>query len=257
MLSKVGYQVDVVGNGLEAMHALETIDYDLVLMDCQMPEMDGYEATALIRDPNSKVLNHKVPIIAMTANAMMGDREGCLAAGMTDYIAKPVDSRELRSKVEEIHGLQTVDEVELAVGATAVTVWDTEPPPTQQEGEAPDAPPVLDTVSALEMFDGDVSILLMMLSGVRQQMMSDRLEISSAITLNDHVKVKMVSHRLKGSVGQIGAVRARHVCAQMEAAAASGDSGVYDDLHQMLANELDALNPAIDAYLVKYSFDST
>jgi len=257
MLSKVGYQVDVVGNGLEAMHVLETIDYDLVLMDCQMPEMDGYEATALIRDPNSKVLNHKVPIIAMTANAMMGDREGCLAAGMTDYIAKPVDSRELRSKVEEIHGLQTVDEVELAVGATAVTVWDTEPPPTQQEGEAPDAPPVLDTVSALEMFDGDVSILLMMLSGVRQQMMSDRLEISSAITLNDHVKVKMVSHRLKGSVGQIGAVRARHVCAQMEAAAASGDSGVYDDLHQMLANELDALNPAIDAYLVKYSFDST
>ena len=68
---------------------MELIDYDLVLMDCQMPEMSGYEAAKVIRDPSSKVLNHLVPIIAMTANAMKGDRDLCIVAGMDDYLTKP------------------------------------------------------------------------------------------------------------------------------------------------------------------------
>jgi CheY-like chemotaxis protein len=95
MLNKLGYKADVVADGLEAVRALELINYDLVLMDCQMPEMDGFEATAMIRDVNSKVLNHDVPIIAITANAMKGDREDCIAAGMDDYLAKPVKQSEL------------------------------------------------------------------------------------------------------------------------------------------------------------------
>ncbi|MDD2367585.1 MAG: response regulator [Desulfuromonadaceae bacterium] len=95
ILGKMGYKADVVANGLEAVNALQLINYDLVFMDCQMPEMDGYEATAVIRDPASKVLNHKVPVIAMTANAMKGDREYCIEAGMDDYLAKPVKKEEL------------------------------------------------------------------------------------------------------------------------------------------------------------------
>ena len=82
ILGKLGYKVDVAPNGVEAVRALGLIDYDLVLMDCQMPEMNGFEATTMIRDPASNVLNHQVPIIAMTANAMKGDREQCIAAGI-------------------------------------------------------------------------------------------------------------------------------------------------------------------------------
>ena len=101
ILGKLGCKADVAANGLEAVRALELIDYDLVLMDCQMPEMDGFEATSLIRNPDSKVLNHKVPIIAMTANAMKGDREHCIEAGMDDYLTKPVKKNELNEILEK------------------------------------------------------------------------------------------------------------------------------------------------------------
>jgi CheY-like chemotaxis protein len=90
ILSKLGFHADTVANGKEAVKALEMIDYDLVLMDVQMPEMDGVEATRLIRNHNSKVINRNVPIIAMTAHAMKGDRERFLDSGMDDYISKPV-----------------------------------------------------------------------------------------------------------------------------------------------------------------------
>ena len=108
LLRKFGYPVDVASNGLEALNALSLIDYDLVLMDCQMPEMDGYDATKAIRNAHSNVRNHAVPIIAMTANAMSGDREKCLSAGMNDYLAKPINSQELLSKIEQFLAQPTI-----------------------------------------------------------------------------------------------------------------------------------------------------
>ncbi|MCK9566342.1 MAG: PAS domain S-box protein, partial [Methanothrix sp.] len=95
LLRKMGLQSDVVANGQEAVNALQTTPYDLVLMDCQMPEMDGYEATSKIRQQESKALNPCIPIIAMTALVMQGDREKCIQAGMNDFIAKPVLRRDL------------------------------------------------------------------------------------------------------------------------------------------------------------------
>jgi PAS domain S-box-containing protein len=100
LLEKSGYRADAVGNGKEAVTALEMDAYDLVLMDVQMPEMDGYEATGVIRDPQSKVQNHHVPIIAMTAHAMKGDRERCIEAGMDDYISKPIRAQKLAEVIE-------------------------------------------------------------------------------------------------------------------------------------------------------------
>ena len=101
LLKKLGYQADLVANGEEACLALEAVDYDLVLMDCMMPTMDGFESTARIRDAGSAVRNHGVPVVAMTANAMKGDREKCLGAGMDDYLSKPVQQDELAEILEK------------------------------------------------------------------------------------------------------------------------------------------------------------
>lgn len=90
-LTKSGYHVDVASNGREALEMLELNDYALVLMDCMMPEISGYEATTIIRNPASAVRNHTIPVIALTANAMREDQDNCLTAGMNDYIAKPIE----------------------------------------------------------------------------------------------------------------------------------------------------------------------
>jgi CheY-like chemotaxis protein len=100
-LRTLGYEPDVASNGIEAVTALEQREYDLVLMDCHMPEMDGFAATGVIRDPGSHVINHRIPIIAMTANDMKSDRERCLAAGMDDFLTKPVKVDALAAVVEK------------------------------------------------------------------------------------------------------------------------------------------------------------
>jgi len=100
LLKKFGVQVDLAANGREALHSLEQLPFDLVLMDCQMPVMDGYEATRQIRLEEAKVLNKDIPIIAMTANSMQGDKEKCLAAGMDDFISKPVNPSKLQEALK-------------------------------------------------------------------------------------------------------------------------------------------------------------
>jgi two-component system, sensor histidine kinase and response regulator len=95
LLEKMGYHIDCVSNGAEAVATLESVPYDAVLMDCQMPELDGYQATRVIREASHE--RRSIPIIAMTANAMAGDREKCLAAGMVDYVGKPIVREELEA----------------------------------------------------------------------------------------------------------------------------------------------------------------
>ena len=99
MLETMGFSAKVAQDGGVALQMLQQEAFDLVLMDDHMPNMDGYEATRRLRSADSGAVNPRVPVVAMTANAMKGDREKCLAAGMDDYIAKPIDSKELADKL--------------------------------------------------------------------------------------------------------------------------------------------------------------
>ena len=100
LLKKLGYSADAVDSGLKAVKLLESTPYDVILMDVQMPEMNGFETTRIIRNQESNVLNHDIPVIAMTAHALKGDRELCLEEGMNDYVSKPVEPQKLTEAIE-------------------------------------------------------------------------------------------------------------------------------------------------------------
>jgi CheY-like chemotaxis protein len=104
LIEKAGYHVDAVENGLQVVEALRVYDYDMVFMDVQMPELDGFEATEMIRSGKSGVRNPDIHIIAMTAHAMKGDREKCLECGMDDYISKPIKPQDLLKAILDHSG---------------------------------------------------------------------------------------------------------------------------------------------------------
>jgi len=106
MLRQLGHDITIAGNGREALDALAQDDFDLVLMDCNMPEMDGITATRLLRAGANRVRDANVSVIALTANAMDGDRELCLAAGMNDFLAKPVTIAALRQAIDRVRAMR-------------------------------------------------------------------------------------------------------------------------------------------------------
>jgi CheY-like chemotaxis protein len=106
LLAKMGHHVEIVANGRMALDRLEHTDFDVVLMDCQMPVLDGYEATRQLRLRSEERQKTRIPVVALTAYAMVGDREKCLAAGMDDYVTKPIREAELKAALERCKGLE-------------------------------------------------------------------------------------------------------------------------------------------------------
>jgi PAS domain S-box-containing protein len=234
MLDRSGYRADVAANGLEALDALYRIRYDAVLMDVQMPEMDGYEATAEIRRRESgRKDGLRTPIIAMTANAMHGDREKALDAGMDDYVPKPVRREDLDAVLER---------------------WVARSP-SEPEGEPlkdllgePSGDPLDSSILAdLRELEGDGEPdLLFELAEMFASDSALRIEaMKRAIAKGEPATVKQMAHALKGSSSNMGARRMASLCERLQIASASQDLAAVPEMLDLLELEFARVRTAL------------
>ena len=233
-LEKLGYRVDVSDDGEEAVEAVSRTNYAAVVMDVQMPNMDGYEATAEIRRRESGSGRH-TPVIAMTANALQGDRERALGAGMDDYVPKPVRAGELG---EVLRRWVSVEE-EPGTGES-----ETEPNGGNSNGNAALDPAVLEDLADLEE-DGGQSLVAELAGMFLQDADSHLNTLRKALDEDDANSVKEAAHALKGSSGSIGAWRVQEVCARLQEAIESGELHRTPELLGRLNKELERARPEL------------
>jgi two-component system sensor histidine kinase/response regulator len=228
ILKNFGYKTDVVSNGKKAVEAMERIPYDMVLMDCQMPQLDGYAATKEIRSSQSKVLNHKVPIIAMTANAMKGDREKCLAAGMDDYIPKPINTEKLL-KVIEKWLLKTNDGVQ----------------PENIPCRLEPVNTVFDRAGLIDRLLGDKDLAHEILDGFMADIPHKFNTLKEALDNEDALLIQEQAHSLKGASASVGAIALEKIAYQIELAGKAKDMIKAGSLISELENQFEALKKSL------------
>ncbi len=209
ILKKRGFQVEAIENGRLAVEKLTSETFDLVLMDLHMPEMSGLEATQIIRDPKSAVLDHQVPVLAMTANAIREVQTQCHQAGMNDYISKPFQSAELVAKV-----LQWTDMSDGPVrekpGPAKSDVSENKVTTAELDGC------VIAFDELVNRVMGDKEIAMELLTQAIERLPADVREIDKAIQAHDARQVAMTAHKLNGGAGNLAAEVLRDVCAQLE-----------------------------------------
>jgi CheY-like chemotaxis protein/HPt (histidine-containing phosphotransfer) domain-containing protein len=227
LLQKYGHTVVVAGDGQEALKIIESQPVDVVLMDIQMPRMDGFTATAAIREREKATGGH-VPIVALTAHAMKGDRERCLAAGMDTYVSKPLRAREL---------LQAI-----ALFFPAVAAEDVAPPAADESGSQA---AVFDPAHALARVEGDQQLLAKMIRLFFAQSEKVLLQIRSAVERGDGRALERAAHKLKGSITSFGDERASAAALRLELAGRNGEfAGAAQDIPG-LENEVARLRKAL------------
>lgn len=221
ILSASGYQCDVVPNGREAVERVASCDYDLVLMDMQMPEMDGVEATRTIRraTPTTSDGGKRIPIIALTANAMQRDRQRCLDAGMNDYLSKPLNPIELLNKVEALleEAKQVSGDVAAEIASPAVET--SHPLPT----DAASAVQLVDMESLVRRCMGNQAFAERLLGTFLGELPQQLRQLSEAAESGEFEVVARLAHTLKGSAGNASAVAVRQAAANLEQSAGGGD----------------------------------
>ncbi len=208
ILSKHGYRADVATNGAEAIELLAEKSYDLVLMDCQMPGMDGYEATREIRRQASQVLNPEIPIVAMTANVMPGDRQKCLDAGMNDYLPKPVDPNSLIAVIE---------------------TWLHEDNTTRTSLPAEPAKEILmdrmifNKQTLVDRLLGDEELAVDVVEAFLEDIPKQIAALQSALESGDARLVQRKAHLIKGAAGNVGALALHGISLETEQAGADSN----------------------------------
>ena len=229
LLESWGHKVETAENGRLAVEKLSDRRYDCILMDCQMPEMDGYEATRIIRQPDSPVQDHHVFIIAMTANAMPGDRERCLQSGMNDYVGKPFEESDLVRSLRRCHDENT--------RRTQPPDDPIIPPPVPTLVKTPSPvliPPAVPQAAAAQNANDDEPYFPARLVNLFLTETENRLnELSNALASSDKVLVHRITHTIKGSAGNFRARTLYETAAEMEGRARDGNlSGVWELLPQ-------------------------
>jgi PAS domain S-box-containing protein len=224
LLQKRGHTVTVASNGREAMALLKNVRFDLVLMDVQMPEMDGFEAAALIRKAEESTGKH-LPIIAMTAHAMEGDRERCLAAGMDGYVSKPIKVDDLFEAIENLGQSPVVPEV------TA-------------KAEPHDQEPI-DIASALAHVGGDAGLLNEMVTLFLKELPELLTILREAVSAGDAKAVERAAHKLRGSVSNFAAKPAFEAALKLEVLGREGNLSVAEPAYADLEMEINRLKSAM------------
>jgi two-component system, sensor histidine kinase and response regulator len=230
LLQGYGHSVTVANHGGEAVAAMNRASYDLVLMDVQMPVMDGFEATRLIREKEAGTGQH-TPIVAMTAHAMKGDRERCLVAGMDEYLSKPVQRDDL---------LRILSWVADASGNEVAQQG------TPGHGTLPEAA-AIDRVTAMNRLGGDEELFAELIGLFREEGPRMIQEIREALAAGDLVAVQRTAHGLKGAAGYLGGTRTVEAAHQLELIGASGELSAAPNAFQHLEEEIARLLAGLGA----------
>ncbi len=226
ILGKIGYRADVAVNGQEVLAALEKAPYDLILMDVQMPEMDGFEATAAIRQKEKEMGRH-IPIIAMTAHAMKGDRELCLEKGMDDYVSKPIQAKDLSS----------------AINRQLVKI--TLPQPEVPPGDGSDGKAVFDKKILLNRLEGDEELFKEIVKTFLDDAPLQIEKLKQALNEEDLNQLEKQAHTLKGAAMNIGGKALQPVAYALEIAGKNSDLNRARPLVQELDKEFESLKKAL------------
>ncbi len=232
VLERLGFEAEAVENGKEAVSAVAAGKYDLVLMDVQMPEMDGFDATKRIRSGEAGDEFRSIPIIAMTAHAMKGDMERCLEAGMDDYLSKPIDSSMLEAAVN----LHLGDGLEKSA-------LDKAPAPRSREDDAFDAS-VLE-----EKLEGDEELIKIILRTFLEDAPLRIAQIKEALSRGDGDGYRAPAHSLKGASSNVGARDIQELALRIEKAGTDGDAGLAMDLVGTLEEKWELFKTAAGGYI--------
>ncbi|MHC4404033.1 MAG: CHASE domain-containing hybrid sensor histidine kinase/response regulator [Planctomycetota bacterium] len=229
LLRKRGHKVTVANNGKEAVAALEKRDFDLVIMDVQMPEMDGLEATAHIRAREAETGGH-VPVVAMTAHAMKGDRERCLEAGMDQYVSKPVRARQLFAAIDAVLGTSTTpdedDTSSSQVGGIECPDWG----------------------QALRALKGDRELLNVVIDAVLEESPRTLAKVREAVAAGDPAALRLSAHTLKGSIRYFGEGPAFQSAFELERMGRDGKMESATETLAILEGEMARLTPILLNY---------
>lgn len=233
----LGYAVESAENGVEALEKWKSGRFGIIITDCNMPEMDGYELARSVRRIESAKGDNRIPIIACTANALEGEAETCFAAGMVDYLAKPIELKELLRKLDQW----------LPIPAPETTLAETSSKGTDAPTPGAGAAGPVDRSVLAEISNGDVAAERDILSDFRRVNDGDAVMLKQAVARNDMPQVTRASHRIKGSSRMVGAMGLAGVCEHIERASRASDWPTIEASMEAFHEEWMRLNVYLDS----------